>query len=790
LDELKEINRKLALDPELREEELSDLTERGKVFFLATLSMHSTEVGPSQAAPAIAYGLITNQLNTKHSTLNTQHYLDNVVYMMVPSHNPDGMDMVVEYYKKNKGTKYEGTNVPGLYQKYTGHDNNRDFVTLSQPETKAIAAVYNRNWFPQVMVEKHQMGSTGVRYFVPPPHDPIAENVDAELWSWIGIFGSNMMKDMTAQGQKGIAQRYLFDDYWPGSTETCIWKNVIGMLTEAASARVATPVYIEPNELRVWGKGLAEYKKSINMPEPWEGGWWRLSDIIDYEKSSTFSIIKTASSHKKEILGFRNSLCRKEVDKGRTEPPYFYVMPLEQRDKGELVRLVNLLNEHGVEVYRLKEDMKLDEREYSKGDVVVPLDQPFRAFIKEVMESQVFPLRHYTPNGEIIKPYDITSWSLPLHNGVKAEEIKTFVPGLREYAERIEGDFALREGLISEFWGIALPVELNESFKTAFKASMMGFQVERLNKSISYNGKVLEKGSFIIYGNSRPGRWEELYKEMSVDPVFMMDQPPYEAQPMKIPRIALVETWMHDMDAGWTRFVFDQYHIPYIVIHPEDIENDDLVKEIDVVVFPSVSKDILKEGKYKTGDDYYISNYHPDYTKGMGTKGMDKLMEFLDNGGIIISWGRSVELFEGSLKIKRGDKDTEEFNLPFSEISDRLKDLYCPGSFVAVNLLGDHPVTYGMPSQTGAFYRGKPVFSTSLPGFDMDRRVIGTFPEKDILLSGYIEKEELLSEKTNLVWLKKGRGQLVLFAFNPQFRASTAANYKLLFNALLLKPIE
>ena len=183
----------------------------GKVFFLATLSMHSTEVGPSQSAPIIAYELIrTSNDIIQPSTFNLQHYLDDVVYMMVPCHNPDGMDMIVDHYNKYKGTKYEGSSLPGVYHKYVGHDNNRDFVTLSQSDTRAIAAIYNKDWFPQVMVEKHQMGSSGVRYFVPPPHDPIAENVDAGIWNWIGVFGSGMMKDMTRQGQTGIAQTLPF----------------------------------------------------------------------------------------------------------------------------------------------------------------------------------------------------------------------------------------------------------------------------------------------------------------------------------------------------------------------------------------------------------------------------------------------------------------------------------------------------------------------------------------------------------------------------------------------------
>jgi hypothetical protein len=393
LQQLKEINRRLALDPDIPESERATMLENGRVFALATLSMHSGEVGPSQAAPLVAYDLVTTE---DREVLN---WLEDVVYMMVPCHNPDGMDLVVEHYKRYKGTVYEGSSLPGIYHKYVGHDNNRDFIILSQEDTRAIARIYNTEWFPQVMVEKHQMGSTGPRYFVPPPHDPIAENLDEGIWNWVGIFGSNMAKDLTGKGLAGVSQHYLFDEYWPGPTGTSLWKNVITFLTEAASVRYAKPIFIEPNELRVYGKGLSEYKKGINMPLPWPGGWWRLSDILEYETTSVMSLIRTASLHRKDILRFRNDLCRKEVSKGRSTPPFYYVLPLEQSDQSELVSLVALLREHGISIYSLSSAITINGMNLSEGDIVIPLSQPFRPFIMEVMERQTFPVRHYTAGG-------------------------------------------------------------------------------------------------------------------------------------------------------------------------------------------------------------------------------------------------------------------------------------------------------------------------------------------------------------------------------------------------------
>ena len=782
LDKLREINRELALNPALSEAKRAEYIKEGRVFFLATLSMHSTEVAPSQAAPLIAYKLIT------FADPQVTKYLDDVVYMIIPSQNPDGMDMVVENYKKYKDTKYEGASLPGVYHKYVGHDNNRDYVSLTQADTRAIARVYNLDWFPQVMIEKHQMGSTAIRYFVPPSHDPIAENVDAELWTWTGTFGTNMLRDLTNEGLAGVGQKTIYDDYWPGSTETCLWKNVIGMLTEAASVKDATPVYIEPGELEASGKGLSEYEKSINFPLPWEGGWWRLGDIVKLEISSTFSIIKTASLLKNDILKFRNDICKREVQKGRSQSPYYYVVPREQADQSELINLVELMKEQGINTFQLKKDYTFGGINLKEGDIVYPLAQPFRAFIKEVMEKQEFPVRHYTPDGIIIRPYDITSWSLPLHRGLVSHELKSRDVAFEALLKPLSGDyFSFRD---TYKLPAVFPVTSNGSFKAAFIAMQNGFKVGRLSQEVQLNGKLYRKGSFVIQGKDE-ALLKSIVKESLTEPGFA-DQPGKLAiTDVTMPRIALVETYFSDVDAGWTRYLFDTYKLPYKVVHPDEFEKTDFTKDFDIVIIPNTGKSLLLNGKPGTESNYIMSNYHPDYQKGMGKKGLDKLMLFINQGGKVISWGQSASLFTGMLEITTGDTK-EEFAFPFTNVAEQAQKegLFIPGSWIRMKLTEDHPLTYGMPSETGIFYRGQPLFVTSIPRFDIDRRVIGVFPKKEILISGYVEKEEKMADKVALIWLRKGKGQVVLYAFNPQFRASTQATYKLLFNAFFLPPVE
>jgi len=780
---LRESNRRLALDPDIPDSEREVLIRDARVFVMITLSMHSTEIGPSQAAPIIAHELVTT------ADPRTLSQMEDVVFMLVPCHNPDGMDMVVEHYKKYKDTRYEGCGMPGIYHKYTGHDNNRDFITLSQADNRAISKLFSTEWFPQILIEKHQMGSGSARYYVPPSHDPIAENIDAGLWNWTGIIGSNIINDMTAAGLAGVSRNYLFDDYWPGSTTTCIWKNVTGLLTECAGVNIASPVFIEPNELRGYGKGLSEYKKSINMPLPWPGGWWRLSNIVEYERASLLSLLKTASLYRESILKFRNDLCVREVAKGRTEAPIYFILPLKQHDQSELVPVVNLLREHGVDVYHLTSPYRLGEFEYQKGDIVIPLAQPYRAFIKEVMEKQIFPVRHYTPGGEIIQPYDITSWSLPLHRSLHCQTVNIRSGEFENLLQKLELDFRLQRKIPAKIDAALFTINNNESYKAAFLAMKSGLDVYRLEESLIIDQKRIPEKSFLIYSDrKKPAKMEQLLEQMVVAPIFLSEKTDIKKSILAVPRIGLVESYFHDLDAGWTRYILDSYSLPYRIIRPGELRITNLNKDYDMIIFPDQYHDVLRSGKYKSNDQYYLSNYPPEYTKGIEKEGMNNLMKFIDDGGTIISWGNSTGLFTALQELKHGKDETEEFQLPIQDISEKLKTegLFCPGSLLNVELRKDHPLTLGMPTSCGVFFRNGPLFATSIPNFDMDRRVIVRFPERDILLSGYCENVEKLADVTVGAWLKKGNGQLVLFGFNPIFRASTQATFKLLFNAILL----
>jgi hypothetical protein len=376
------------------------------------------------------------------------------------------------------------------------------------------------------------------------------------------------------------------------------------------------------------------------------------------------------------------------------------------------------------------------------------------------------------------------------------DEIGTRSEELEGHLNLIEGEFDLSTPINMQVHALILPVSANRSFRAAFKALGEGFRVERLNTEIELSGESYEKGSFLVYYDAgKKEAWDGVREQLNFPHGLVSNKRALNARPVEMPRIALVESYFHDMDAGWTRYIFDTYHIPFTVLHPDEVADADLAGEFDVIVFPDNDKNVLMTGKRKSGDTYYVSDYHPDYVEGMGEKGFEKVMEFTGSGGIIVAWGRSVSLFDGLLKIKIGEEEEEEeegeeeFQLPFNDISSGLskEGLYVPGSLLKVKLIPDHPLTLGMPGYTGVFSRGRPVFRTSVPVFDMDRRVIGSFPEKEILMSGYAGEEKKLGNKAAMIWMRKGTGQYVFYGFYPQFRASTQATFKLLFNALLLE---
>jgi Zinc carboxypeptidase len=412
LPRIRETAARLADPRGLSADDEARLVRDGKTIVLVTCNIHSTEIASSQMAMEWAYALATA------SDAETKRRLDDVVLLLVPSLNPDGQIMVTDWYRKWLGTRWEGVRQPELYHHYVGHDNNRDWFMLTQVETRAMSHAIYHEWHPQLFVDEHQMGTDGPRMFIPPFADPVSPTVHPLIWREVNLIGSNMAFRLEQANKPGLIYGYSFDAYWLGGTRnTGWWKNITGLLLETASARVATPIRIEPSELRGGTKGLIDYKPTINFPHPWPGGVWRMRDIMDYERIASDALLETASERRADFL--RDVATRARAAIASAAPGEAFRIPHEQHDLGTAERLVALMLEHGVEVRRAP-----------NGDWWIPLAQPYAKLITELMEPQRYPEVRLQPGKEILRPYDVATWTLPLAMGVAVE--RTTMPRATE----------------------------------------------------------------------------------------------------------------------------------------------------------------------------------------------------------------------------------------------------------------------------------------------------------------------------------------------------------------------
>jgi hypothetical protein len=763
----REIAARLADPRGLSPQEEAALVAEGKAVVLVTCNIHSTEIASSQMALELAWELATTDDPRKLRAL------EDVVLLLLPSINPDGQQMVVDWYRQWLGTEYEGGRMPWLYHHHAGHDNNRDWFMLNLPETRAVNRVLYRQWYPQVYLDEHQMGSTGPRIFVPPFQDPVAGNIHPLIWRLSDLFGTEMAVRLQEADRSGVIDGYAYDGYWPGGTmNTAWWKNVVGLLTEVASVRVATPIDVDPNELRGNRKGLPEYRSQINFPDPWPGGRWTLRDIMDYERIATLALLETASVHREDLLRDMARMAREAVWEGRTEAPFAYAIPPEQHDPGEAARLAALLLEHGVEVHRAPEEFRSGARSFPAGTLVVRMDQPYRAFAKEMLEVQRFPEVRAAEDGEILPPYDVTAWTLPLLLGVEGtwldEPLDVPLERIREApgpAGEVVGegsDFLLSRSTNAAATAVNLLLEAKATVRTATTATVAA-------------DRTWPPGTYLVSGVRAP-KLAEIAGAAGVRFQAVPSAPEGDWRRVSRPRLGLYQPWRASMDEGWTRLVLERHGYAYETLHNEDVRKGDLHKRLDVILLPDVSKDILVDGERKPreGPAPYRVELPPDYRGGIGKEGVDALRAFVEEGGTLVTLDSSGEL------------PIDTMNLPVRDVLDRLprSEFLCPGSLLRVQVDPDQPVGYGMPETAAAYFASSPAYATTIPGAEADRRVVARYPDGPLLLSGFLRGEEHLQRRAAVVEVQKGKGRVVLLGFRVQNRAWTAGTFRLLFNAI------
>ncbi|HKK26505.1 MAG TPA: M14 metallopeptidase family protein [Gemmatimonadota bacterium] len=681
LDHFHAIQMKLA-DPRTisSPEEADSLIHEGKAVVLITSSIHSTEVGGTQAPMKIAYRLATSEKPL------ARKIRDNTIVLLVPSLNPDGLDMVVHWYRSTVGKPWEAASPPFLYHHYAGHDNNRDWYYFALQETNLTVRDAQNAWHPQIVHDIHQQGQRGSRFFIPPWIDPYEPNVDPLLTESINDIGTHMAWRMGTQGHEGVVVDAIYDAWTPARAYQHYHAGA-RILTETASADMATPITVPADSLRP-GRNFDARKRSWNFPEPWPGGEWHLSDIIGYMEDGAFALLEHAADNRERWLRSFLEIGRKAVAKWERWPDA-WVIPAGQANRTGLQELIRVMVTADVEVRRAGADFQAGGHRFSAGDYVIPMHQPYASFAQAMLERQEYPdLRQY-PGGPPRRPYDVTAQTLPLLLGVDAVPVDDLPAG---------------------------SVPLSDPMASA---------PEPRRTAPGLSGEQAGKGA---------------------------------------PRIALYQSWSADIDEGWTRWVFDRYHIPYTTVHNADLKAGDLSSRFDVVVFASESPRTIYFGRPKASVPDSLAG-------GVGARGVAALEDFVEDGGTVVTLQEASRFA------------IDYLGAPVRDVTAGLRpeEFYIPGSILRLDLDTSSPLARGMPDSTAAWYGRS---SMAFVPTDSGVRVVGRYGEKDPLLSGWALGSKHVAGRPALVEVPRGRGRIVLFGFRPQYRVQSVATFPLLFDAL------
>ncbi len=730
-------------------EEVKKIVADGKVIVMVNCSIHASEIGASQMSMELAFDLAT-----KNDPL-TEEILDNVILLFTPMHNPDGIQMVVDWYNKHVGTEYEGGRMPWLYHKYVGHDNNRDWYMFTQVESQLTLEVHNA-WHPQIIVDMHQMGNRGARLFVPPYVDPFEPNIDPILRQEVAMMGTFIATELTAQGKGGVAHSIGYDAWTPARAYHH-YHGGIRILTEAASVRVATPITIREEDLMSSAK-----EESVSMPLLWKGGEWRLRDIVEYDYGAAMAALTNAAKLRENWLQNFYRIHKKAVD--RTEPPYAFIVPANQRDLSTAVKMLNVLKMGAVEIHRASNAFMADGHEYPAGSFIIYMAQPYGGFAKTLLEKQAYPEIRETPGGPLKTPYDVVGHTLPLLMGVdviKAENFFEVNAVLQDKIEKPKGKVEVADSAFGYAWGHATNDDLVALNRLAAKGHTIFWTAEKFEA----NGKTYPEGTMIV--KNKDGLLvdiELIIQDLRVHFDGLWVEPKVDTFSLKKPRVGLYKSWTASMDEGWTRWVLEQYEVSHKSIFNDEIRKGNLNDTLDVIIIPD-----LGEGEIVNG--LSESAVPPEFAGGIGEVGLKNLIDFVKNGGTLITLngGADFAIKHFHLGVENGVRGLNR------------REFFIPGSILKAINDTSHPIAYGYERGTALFFRRSPAFVSH------EGHCVVRYPS-EALLSGWSTGEERLINKSAIVDVQYEKGKVILIGFPVVYRGQSHGTFRYLFNAIYYGP--
>ena len=830
LERFKEISARLALAEGADEAEARVLAKAGKSVVWIDGGLHATEVLGAQQLIEMVY-----QMNAREDP-ETLRFLDDVI-LLATCVNPDGMDLVADWYMRNPVPEDRSTRgIPVLYQEYSGHDNNRDFYMSTQKETIAINNILYREWFPQIIYNHHQSGPSGTVLFAPPFRGPFNYNIDPLLILGIDTVGTAMHSRFVRENKPGATMRSgaSYSTWWNGGLRTTpYWHNQIGLLTESIGS--PTPSSIPFN--------LSRQLPSNDLPYPIAPQQWHFRQSIEYSITANRAVLDIASKLREDFLfniwrmGM-NSIERGSRDhwtlspariaaveeamaavepteggggrggsRGGSNPmdfyasdfqnlgardPRGYILPSDQPDFPTATKFVNTLIKNGVTVHRATADFVVMDHSYPTGSYVVLAAQAFRPFVLDMFEPQVHPDDFAYPGAPPTRPYDVAGWTVAYQMGI---EFHSILEGFDGPFERLPDLIAPPAGTVtnsSSAAGYLFSPQVNDSFNAVNKLLAAGDSVFRYGGSVNADGAEFPAGAFYVVSETgTTARVVQIATEIGVSFLGVSSQPSGDIQALKPMRVGLWDRFGGDMASGWTRWMFEQFDFDFEVVFAPELDSKDLNSEYDVLVFMSSAIPSSRGGGGPAGrgggrggiDDAELP---PEFRGRQGSVStadtIPRLYQFVENGGTIIAVGNSASNLAAHFNLPVENHLVERS--PTGDVQNLGSDnFYVPGSILQVTVDNTHPLAWGMGETADLFFRSSPVFRLRPSAAAEGVQPVAWFGPNS-LRSGWAWGETFLEDGVAAVAAKVGNGNVFLFGPEINFRAQPHGTFKLLFNGI------
>jgi hypothetical protein len=798
----KEISRRLALAEGLTDDQARALAKGGKAVVWIDGGLHATETLGAQQLAEMVYEMVSR------NDEETRRFLDDCIILFVHA-NPDGNDLVADWYMRNTVPEQRSlANLPRLYQKYIGHDNNRDFFASTQAETENISRVLYHEWFPQILYNHHQSGPAGTIAWSSPQRDPYNYNLDPLLILGLQALGTHMSQRMATEGKPGVtmASGGAYDGWWNGGIRnTGNFHNIIAILTETIGSPTPMRVPLEPQR----------QIPNRDLPYPIAPQEWHFKQSIDYSLSFNRGVLDYASRNRENLLfniyrmGQRaiahgsgdywtpspsriNAVAEKmgsgggrggrtpeaeaaswaELRKPELRDPRAFIIPADQRDLPTAVKFINALREVNVTVHRATSEFRANGKSYPAGSFVVLTNQAFRPHVLDMFEPQDHPNVIAYPGAPPTRPYDNAGWTLAFQMGVQFDRV----------LEPVTGPFEK----ITD-WNVKPPAGTAPASGDAFTFD------RNANDAVIAVNRLLKAGKKVGANNQSFFAMTDVATLRTLTPLGISFKPAIDvlSAPLRAPRIGLWDQYGGSMESGWTRWILEQFEFPFTRVYAPELDAGNLNAKYDVLVFVSGAIPAVASAAGGGGgrggrgggaggpDPQSIpGEYRAQLGRVTADKTIPQIKAFIENGGTVVALSDSAMNLAGQLKLPIENHLTENGSpIPAAKY-------FVPGSVLTARVDTTHPLAAGMTERTDFFFDNSPVFKLGPGAEAAGVRAFARFDSPAPLHSGWAWGQQYLEGGVLAVEARVGKGRVVLYGPEILQRAQPHGTFKLLFNAL------